>query len=146
MTTRRITTQTYPAFHNSAIGFDKLFDTLEKQFANSASGGYPPYNVIQLDENEYLVSLAVAGFRMEDLEIVRDKNILRIEGTAPEVTETVTYLHKGIAGRSFRREFTLADFIEVEDAVLELGVLNISLKRHVPESMQPKRIEITYKD
>jgi molecular chaperone IbpA len=144
MNTRRINTTNLPQFANSAIGFDKLFETLEKQFAaTSQSGTYPPYNVVQLDENEYMVSIAVAGFRMEDLDIVREKNILRIEGTAPEQAEGVTYLHKGIAGRSFRRDFTLADYIEVEDATLEYGVLNIKLKRLVPEALQPKRISIT---
>lgn len=147
MNTRRINTTNLPSFANSAIGFDKLFDTLEKQLATtSQSGTYPPYNVVQLDENEFMVSIAVAGFRMEDLDIVRDKNILRIEGTAPEQANDVTYLHKGIAGRSFRREFTLADHIQVEDATLEYGVLNIHLQRIIPEELQPKRIKITHKE
>lgn len=146
MNTRRINTTNLPSFANSAIGFDKLFDTLEKQFASSQTGTYPPYNVVQLGENDYMVSIAVAGFRMEDLEIVRDKNVLRIEGTAPEQAENVTYLHKGLAGRSFRRDFTLADHIEVEEATLEYGVLNIKLVRHIPEALQPKRISITHKE
>lgn len=146
MNTRRINTTNLPQFANSVIGFDKLFETLENQFeSNRNSGTYPPYNVVQLDENDYMVSIAVAGFRMEDLEIMREKNMLRIEGTAPEQAEVATYLHKGIAGRSFRRDFTLADYIEVEDANLEYGVLNIKLKRLIPEAAQPKRIEITHK-
>jgi molecular chaperone IbpA len=79
---------------------------------------------------------------MDDLEITKDKNILRIEGTSPKGDDTVNYLHKGIGGRNFRREFTLADHVEVEGATLDLGMLNISLKREVPEALQPKKIAI----
>jgi molecular chaperone IbpA len=90
-----------------------------------------------------MISLAVAGFGMDNLEITKDGNILTIEGTAPKGGETVNYLHKGIGGRNFRREFTLADHVEVENAGLELGMLNIHLKREVPEELQPKKIAIT---
>jgi molecular chaperone IbpA len=79
---------------------------------------------------------------MDNLEITTDKNILRIEGTSPKGDEAVNYLHKGIGARNFRREFTLADHVEVEGATLELGMLNISLKREVPEALQPKKIAI----
>ena len=90
-----------------------------------------------------MISLAVAGFGMDNLEITKDKNILRIEGTAPKGDENVNYLHKGIGGRSFRREFTLADHVEVTGATLELGMLNVHLTREVPEELQPKKIAIT---
>jgi molecular chaperone IbpA len=119
-----------------------MFNELERQFANSASQGYPPYNIAQLDEDQYMISIAVAGFDMDNLEIVKDKNILRIEGTSPKGEETVNYLHKGIGARNFRREFTLADHVEVVDANLSLGMLNIRLKREIPEEFQPKKIEI----
>jgi molecular chaperone IbpA len=119
-----------------------MFNELERQFANSASQGYPPYNIAQLDEDQYMISIAVAGFDMDDLEIVKDKNILRIEGTSPKGEETVNYLHKGIGARNFRREFTLADHVEVVDANLSLGMLNVRLKREIPEEFQPKKIEI----
>jgi molecular chaperone IbpA len=119
-----------------------MFNELERQFANSASQGYPPYNIAQLDEDQYMISIAVAGFGMDDLEIVKDKNILRIEGTSPKGEETVNYLHKGIGARNFRREFTLADHVEIVDANLSLGMLNIRLKREIPEELQPKKIEI----
>jgi molecular chaperone IbpA len=120
-----------------------MFDELERTFANSTSQGYPPYNIAQLDEDEYMISVAVAGFGMDNLDITKDKNVLRIEGTSPKGDETVNYLHKGIAGRNFRREFTLADHVEVEGATLELGMLNIHLKREVPEELQPKKIAIS---
>ena len=138
----RLTTLDLPSIHRSFIGFDRLFDEMETRFANSASQGYPPYNIAQLNDDEYVITLAVAGFGMDNLEITKDGNVLRIEGTSPKGDENVNYLHKGIGGRNFRREFTLADHVEVEGATLELGMLNIHLKREVPEALQPKKIEI----
>ena len=139
----RLTTLDLPNFHRATIGFDRMFNELERTFANSQSNGYPPYNIAQIDEDEYMISLAVAGFGMDNLEITKDGNILKVEGTSPKGDETVNYLHKGIGGRNFRREFTLADHVEVQNANLELGMLNIHLKREVPEELQPKRIKIT---
>jgi len=139
----RLTTLDLPSIHRSFIGFDRLFDEMETRFANSQSQGYPPYNIAQINEDEYVITLAVAGFGMDNLDITKDKNVLKIEGTAPKGDEEVNYLHKGIGGRSFRREFTLADHVEVQNASLELGMLNIHLKREVPEELQPKRIKIT---
>jgi molecular chaperone IbpA len=140
----RLTTLDLPSLHRATIGFDRLFDEMERKFANSPnSNGYPPYNIAQINEDEYMISLAVAGFGMDNLDITKDKNILTIEGTSPKGDENVNYLHKGIAGRNFRREFTLADHVEVEGASLELGMLNIHLRREVPEELQPKKIAIT---
>ena len=139
----RLTTLDLPSIHRSFIGFDRLFDEMETRFANSQSQGYPPYNIAQLSEDEYMISIAVAGFGMDNLDITKDKNVLRIEGTSPKGDENVNYLHKGIGGRNFRREFTLADHVEVEGATLELGMLNIHLKREVPEELQPKKIAIS---
>lgn len=139
----RLTTLDLPSLHRATIGFDRLFGEMERQFANSTSQSYPPYNIVQINDDEYMISVAVAGFGMDNLEIVKDKNVLRIEGTSPKGNESVTYLHKGIGGRNFRREFTLADHMEVEGATLELGMLNVHLKRHVPEELQPKKIAIT---
>ena len=138
----RLTTLDLPHFQRATIGFDRLFNELNQQFANSKSQGYPPYNIAQINDDEYMISIAVAGFGMENLEITKDKNVLVIEGTTPPGDEEVNYLHKGIGGRNFRREFTLADHVEVENAGLELGMLNIYLKREVPEALQPKKIEI----
>lgn len=139
----RLTTLDLPSFRRATIGFDQLFNELDRQFANSTSQGYPPYNIAQLNDDEYMISVAVAGFSMDNLDITKDKNILRIEGTSPKGDENVNYLHKGIGARNFRREFTLADHVEVEGATLELGMLNIHLKRIVPEELQPKKIAIT---
>ena len=143
MTRHRLTTLDLPHFHRATIGFDQMFNELERQFANSPNGnGYPPYNIAQINEDEYMISLAVAGFGMDNLSIEKDGKMLRIEGTAPKGEEEVNYLHKGIGGRNFQREFTLADHVEVESAGLELGMLNVHLKRNIPEELQPKKIKI----
>jgi len=140
----RLTTLDLPQLHRATIGFDRLFNEMETRFANSPnSNGYPPYNIVQINDDEYMISLAVAGFGMDNLDITKDKNILTVEGTSPKGDENVNYLHKGIAGRNFRREFTLADHVEVEGATLELGMLNVYLKREVPEELQPKKISIS---
>ena len=89
-----------------------------------------------------MISIAVAGFGMDNLSVEKDNNVLKVEGNAPKGDEKVNYLHKGIGGRNFRREFTLADHVEVENATLELGMLNIHLVRELPEELQPKKIKI----
>jgi molecular chaperone IbpA len=120
-----------------------MFNELERQFANSPNGnGYPPYNIAQINDDEYMISVAVAGFGMDNLSITKDGDTLKIEGTAPKGDEDVNYLHKGIGGRSFRREFTLADHVNVKTANLELGMLNIHLVRELPEALKPKTIKI----
>ena len=140
----RLTTLDLPTLHRATIGFDRLFNELERGFANSPNGnGYPPYNIAQINEDEYMISLAVAGFGMDNLNITKDGKTLRIEGTAPKGDEHVNYLHKGIGGRNFRREFTLADHVDVVSAGLDLGMLNVHLKRELPEELQPKTIAIT---
>jgi len=139
----RLTTLDLPSFHRATIGFDRLFNEIERQFSTNQAGGYPPYNIVQVNDDQYVISVAVAGFAMDNLDITKDKNVLRIEGTSPKGDDSVTYLHKGIGGRNFRREFTLADHVEVEGATLELGMLNIHLKRYVPEELQPKKIAIS---
>lgn len=138
----RLTTLDLPQFHRASIGFDQMFREMDRVFENSKSSGYPPYNIVQINDNEYMISLAVAGFGMDNLDIVLDKRILTVEGIAPKGDEDVTYLHKGIGGRNFRRQFTLAEHVEVEGAGLELGMLNIHLVRRVPEELQPKKIAI----
>ena len=138
----RLTTLDLPQLHRATVGFDRMFDEINREFANSKSSGYPPYNIAQINEDEYMISIAVAGFGMDNLDITLEKNILTVEGTAPKGDEEVNYLHKGIGGRNFRRQFTLAEHIEVENATLELGMLNIHLVRNVPEAQKPKKIAI----
>ena len=141
----RLTTLNLPTFHRHMIGFDRMFDEMDRLFENSptnGTGGYPPYNIAKLNDDEFMVSLAVAGFSMDNLEITKDKDVLKIEGKAPKGDDEVNYLHRGIAGRNFVREFTLAEHVDVKSAKLENGMLNIHLVRNVPEEMKPKKIEI----
>jgi len=108
---------------------------------------YPPYNIVQINEDEYMISLAVAGFSQDNLSVTKEKNFLIIDGTLGMNTvenEAINYLHKGISERDFRREFKLADHVEIENAHLELGILSIHLKREVPEEQKPKKISISY--
>jgi molecular chaperone IbpA len=138
----RLTTLDLPHLHRATVGFDRMFDEMNRTFENTKSTGYPPYNVVEINEDEYMISLAVAGFGMGNLEITLEKNVLTVEGNTPNGDEKVNYLHKGIGGRNFRRQFTLAEHIEVEQAGLELGMLNIHLVRNVPEAQKPKKIAI----
>jgi len=131
-----------PLLARGSIGLDRLFGEAEKTFQNSLSNGFPPYNIVLKDENTYVVTLAVAGFSNENIEIMQERNKLRVMGTAPEMGD-VTYLHKGIAARSFTREFALDNHVHVEDATLENGMLTIMLVREVPEELQPKKIAIS---
>jgi len=131
--------------NKASVGFEQLFEELERSVASNARNqGYPPYNIVQTSDTDYTISIAVAGFRLEDLSIVKDKNVLTIDGSMPKsVDSSALVLHKGIAERNFRRSFTLADYVEIKSASLELGMLNIYLTRVVPEHQQPKKIEIT---
>ena len=131
-------------FYRNTIGVDRLFDRMISNIETASTQNYPPYNIVQLDEDHYRIEIAVAGFGMGDLNITQDGNTLVVEGSSPKTESEVTFLHKGIGARSFRREFTLADHVEVENASLDLGMLHIQLKRELPEAMKPKTIAITY--
>ena len=130
----------HPLYRN-AIGVDRLFDRLINNIETTSQSNYPPYNIVQVNEDEYFIELAVAGLDENDLEITQDQNTLVITG-AIDVNEDLNYLHKGIAGRNFRREFTLADHVEVVNADLNKGILLIKLRRELPEAMKPKTIAI----
>ena len=138
-----------PALTKFGIGFDNMFDDLMRVNAQQSSTNYPPYDIVQVNDDEYMIAVAVAGFGYDDLSVTKDKKILVIEGKHSRETEenedsTAKYLHKGISERSFRREFQLADHVEITGAHLELGILSIHLKREVPEDAKPKTIAITY--
>lgn len=141
----------FPAIHKFGIGFDNMFDELMRVSAQQGSTNYPPYNIVQVTDDEYMIAVAVAGFGPDNLSVTKDKNVLIIEGrhaseTVKNEDSTAVYLHKGIGERSFRREFQLADHVEISRAHLELGILSVHLKREVPEQLKPKTIAITYKE
>jgi molecular chaperone IbpA len=138
-----------PAIHKFGIGFDNMFDELMRVTAQQSNTNYPPYDIVQISDDEYMISLAVAGFGHNDLTVTKDKKTLVVEGkhsreTVDNEDAEAKYLHKGISERSFRREFTLADHVEITNAHLELGILSIHLKREVPEEAKPKTIAISY--
>ena len=130
----RVTTLNLPTFHRSMIGFDSLFDEMDRMFENShtqGSGGYPPYNIAKVSDDEFMITIAVAGFGMDNLKIEKDKNVLTIEGTQPKGVDEVNYVHRGIAGRNFTRQFTLAEHVDVKSAKLEKGMLNAVSYTHL---------------
>jgi len=136
-----------PSIHKFAVGFDNMFDEILRVNAQQSNSNYPPYNVVQINEDEFMISIAVAGFGLDNLSVTKDKNFLIIEGKntiKEEDLPDINYLHKGISARDFRREFKLADHVEIENAHLELGILNVHLKREIPEEQKPRAIAINY--
>jgi len=132
-------------FHRATVGFDSLFNDLENRlYANSANGGttYPPYNIVKADENTYVIELALAGFTREDIDIEVDQGDLVISGNTETKDDDRTYMHKGIAGRAFRRVFKLADHVEVRGAEMKHGILVINLEKLIPEALKPRKIEV----
>ena len=133
----------FTPYRRSTVGFDRLFDLLENQVRNSGGGdNYPPFNIERRGEDRYRITLAVAGFRSEDLDITAQQNLLVIQGRRREEEAAGDMLHVGIANRGFERRFELADFVRVENADLADGLLVIDLVREVPEAMKPKKIQI----
>jgi molecular chaperone IbpA len=128
-------------YRRSTIGFDRLFDLLETS-ARSSADNYPPFNLERLADDRYRITLAVAGFSREEIEITAQQNLLLVAGRKADGQDNGNFLHLGIANRSFERRFELADFVFVEDARLTDGLLVIDLVREVPEAMKPKTISI----
>ena len=129
-------------YRRSTVGFDRLFDLMERQARNASGDNYPPFNIERRDEDAYRIALAVAGFRAEDLEITAQQNLLVIQGRKRDDQPEGEMLHIGIANRGFERRFDLADYVRVENADLRDGMLYIDLVREVPDAMKPKKIAI----
>ena len=132
----------FTPYRRSTVGFDRLFDLLESQSRNQSGDNFPPFNIERRDEDSYRITVAVAGFRPEDLDITAQQNLLVIQGRRRDEHSGGQMLHVGIANRGFERRFELADFVRVEKAELSDGLLVIDLVREVPEAMRPKKIEI----
>jgi molecular chaperone IbpA len=128
-------------FWRSSVGFDRILDLMDESLRLQPENSYPPYNILRTGENSYSVSLAVAGFKPDQISVTVQQNTLVITGRENQKTER-DYMHRGIAARDFERRFSLADFVEVKEATFEDGLLQIDLVREVPEAMKPKRIEI----
>ncbi|MDE2005893.1 MAG: Hsp20 family protein [Rhodospirillales bacterium] len=126
----------------TAIGFDRLARLADSVAAAGETPSYPPYNIDKLGEDSYRLTMAVAGFRAEDLDIVVKDNVLTVSGRMAQDAAPGEALYRGIAGRAFERRFTLADHIVIEGADLRDGLLHVGLKRVVPEALKPRRIAI----
>lgn len=125
----------------STVGFDYLADQLDASLRQTADDNYPPYNIERSGDDAYRISLAVAGFGVNDIAVTAEPDTLIIEGSKPEATAR-EYLYHGIASRPFRRVFSLADHVKVKEASFKDGLLIVDLVREVPESMKPRRISI----
>lgn len=130
--------------YRSTVGFDKVANILDSALrANpNSSGGYPPYNIEVVGENAYSVTLAVAGFTDEELDIQVENGVLTVAGKKEKSSEEKQFLYQGIATRSFERKFNLADHVRVDGASLDHGLLTISLTKEIPEAMKPRKISI----
>jgi len=133
----------FTPYRRTTVGFDRLFDLLESQVRNNAGDNYPPFNIERTGEYDYRITLAIAGFRPQDIDITAQQNLLTIQGKKREDADTSNQmLHVGIANRGFERRFELADFVRVRNADLADGLLVIDLVREVPDAMKPKKIMV----
>ena len=131
----------YTPLYRSSVGFDRLFQLLDEAAATETQS-YPPYNIERLGDNEYRITMAVAGFGPADVAIEAKGNTLTVTGKKGDKANGGEMLHQGIAARGFERRFQLADHVEVKGADMDNGLLHISLKREVPEALKPRQIAI----
>jgi molecular chaperone IbpA len=132
----------FAPLYRSSVGFDRVFNLLNNAQRLQAIDSWPPYNITKTGENDYAISMAVAGFALEDLEVTQERNVLVVKGGRPQKDEG-EYLHRGFNAQSFERRFELADHVRVETASLVNGLLTIALKREIPEAMKPRQIAVS---
>jgi len=137
-----MTTFDFSPLFRSTVGFDRMQRMLEAASRADEANGYPPYNIEKMEENAYRITMAVAGFSETDIDIEVKDGVLVVTGKQAEDQAERTFLHRGIAGRAFRRSFQLADHVKVQGAGLENGLLHIDLAREIPEAMKPRKIAI----
>lgn len=131
----------FSPLYQSAIGFDRMASLLDS-VARDSKPSFPPYNIELVEENRYRITMAVAGFREDELEITSEQNTLLITGQQDATDGNPNFLYQGIAARNFERRFQLAEHVKVSGARLENGLLHVELEREIPETMKPRRIEI----
>ena len=139
------TTLDFTPFFRSSIGFDRMLNALEATSRIETANNWPPYDITKTGEDDYRITMAVAGFSQDELGITQERNVLIVSGQKAN-EDAGQYLHRGIAGRAFAQRFELADHIKVVGANLDKGLLTIDLKRDLPEEMKPRRIEIAVDD
>lgn len=125
------------------VGFDTMFDQMERRFANQVSNNYPPFNMLKWNEDQYEIQIAITGFEKEEIRVEVERNQLSVFGESKEMSlGDAVYLHRGLATRDFEKTFTLAEHMEVKLAEIRNGMLRIQLFRNVPESEKPRIIDI----
>lgn len=133
------------ALNRVLIGFDRLVNDFEGRFANQIQNSYPPHNVVKTGESTYELRIAVTGFEKDEItvEVDQEQLIIRGESMTPNESTEIVYLHRGLATRDFYRVFPLADHVEVETGSIRNGILTVYLKRVVPETLKPRRVDIS---
>jgi molecular chaperone IbpA len=148
MTQLQIHTLDLPSFvnqiHRHTVGFDSLFNELNRSFAHSKSDNYPPHNVIRLDDQHHVIEIAVAGFAENEIDVELKDSVLTVRGEQVRKDDEVEYLHKGLSTRNFERTFRLADNTKVCGATVKNGILTIALEHIVPEEQKAKKVQITF--
>lgn len=137
----RVTKLNLPDFYKSTIGFDSIFNEMVNGIHSNA-GSYPPYNIVKESDSSYTISLAVAGFCKDEIKVQQDGNALSISAEKEDSQEDIEYLYKGIGTRSFKREFSLADYVEVTSSKLDNGILVVTLEQNIQDEKKPRTIEI----
>ena len=136
----------FSPFYRSTVGFDRVFNLLDQTSLAETVPAWPPYNVEKIGDDHYRITMAVAGFGSDELEITQKENSLLVVGQKQSEQESGQFLHRGIAARAFKQTFNLADYVKVTNAGLENGLLTVDLVREVPEEMKPRRIHIAGAD
>jgi molecular chaperone IbpA len=132
----------FSPLYRSTVGFDRFFDMLDQANRVEPMTNWPPYNIEKMGDDQYRITMAVAGFSPDEIELVQKENTLFVSGQKHPEQEGVEVLHRGIATRAFKQSFNVADHVKVVGANLEQGLLTIELKREVPEALKPRKIEI----
>ena len=143
----KLTTLDLTPFYRNSIGIDRLFDRIVNQIDSAASTNYPPYDIVRTGDETYEIRVAVAGFVQSEIDVEFNNGQLIVKGEKVQDAEAhieVEYLHHGISGRSFVRTFSVAEYVEVKDAILKDGILTVKLERIVPEALRPKKIAVAY--
>jgi molecular chaperone IbpA len=132
------------ALNRALVGFDRIFDDMERRYANQLGNNYPPYNIARLQENLYEIELAVTGFEKDEIKVTVEQNELTVVGERDksQAEVTVEFLHRGLALRDFERKFTLAEHMKIVSATIKNGILQIRIEREIPEEMKPRVIDI----
>jgi molecular chaperone IbpA len=138
--------QRIDAINRALIGFDTMFDQMERRYGNSINNNYPPHNILKTGENQYEIQIAVTGFEKSEISVTVESNVLTVKGEGAESIRhenpEIVYLHRGLATRDFSREFPLAEHIEISGAEIKNGMLIVKLIRNIPESAKPRVIDI----